>query len=191
MTTAPSSPPEGPDGSRSSLARLLELALVVPVEVSSRLIDVVPAVVDKVPAAAERVKREVVLARFLGKMVVDQSVREVRLRFPPHDEVSSEVGKTTAPSVPAAQRRTEPLETESARDADADDDAGGDADDDGDAPDVSSLALADYDHLSSAQIVGKLDGLVAAERRAIERYERAGRRRRTILGKLAQLEARA
>ena len=158
------------------MARLVELALVVPVEVSSRLIDAVPAVVDKVPAAADRVKREVVLARFLGKMVVDQGVREVRSRLTPTGTPAP-----TAPAVPTAPKGVTPPEAEAEPDAKADDGA----------PDVSSLALADYDHLSSAQIVGKLEGLGAAERRAIERYERAGRRRRTILGKLAQLEARA
>ncbi len=57
----------------------------------------------------------------------------------------------------------------------------------GDAPDVDTLALADYDHLSSAQIVAKLDGLDEPELVAIERYELAGRHRRTILGKLVQL----
>jgi hypothetical protein len=51
------------------------------------------------------------------------------------------------------------------------------------------LALADYDHLSSAQIVGKLEGLDDVERGAIERYEIAGRHRRTILGKLEQLRS--
>ena len=177
MTTAPSSPPDGP---KSPLARLVELALVVPVEVSSRLVEAVPAVVDKVPAAAERVKREVVLARFLGKMVVDQGVRELRARLTPTDAPAP-----MPPVVPTAPKRV--TTPEATPEPEPEPDAGTD----GAAPDVSSLALADYDHLSSAQIVGKLDGLVATERRAIERYERAGRRRRTILGKLAQLEARA
>ena len=181
MTTAQSSPPDDPDGPRSSLARLVELALVVPLEVSSRLVDVVPAVVDKVPAAAERVKREVVLARFLGKMVVDQGVRELRSRLAPDDDAAVSPGATPT-AAPTAPTRTPGRPTASARTLPPDIEP--------DAPRVSSLALADYDHLSSAQIVGKLDGLDAAERRAIERYERAGRRRRTILGKLAQLEAR-
>jgi hypothetical protein len=183
MTTAPSSPPDDPTATPagSALARLVELALIVPVEVSGRLVEAVPAVVDKVPAAAERVKREVVLARFLGKMVVDQGVRELRARLTPSDdETSGDAGRragraATDPSLPA--RPESDHETARPRS------------DSPDVPDVSSLALADYDHLSSAQIVGKLDGLDAAERRAIERYERAARARRTILGKLAQLEA--
>ncbi len=158
------------------MARLVELALIVPIEVSSRLLEAVPAVVDKVPSAAERVKREVVLARFLGKMVVDQGVRELRMRLTSDGQAPSEAGLEqehlagTGDVEPARIDHGPPTEPAV-----------------GDVPDVSTLALADYDHLSSAQIVGKLDGLDAAERTAIERYENAGRHRRTILGKLEQL----
>ena len=174
MTTAPSSPPDEP---RSPLARLVELALVVPVEVSGRIVEAVPAVVDKVPTAAERVKQEVVLARFLGKMVVDQGVREVRSRLTPHDDRSATTAPAASqpPNVAVRTADAEPSESVDRPDVEVG------------APDVATLALADYDHLSSAQIVGKLAGLDADERRAIERYERAGRHRRTIHGKLAQL----
>jgi hypothetical protein len=174
MTTARSSRPDDP---RQTLARLAELAIVVPVEVGSRLIEAVPAVVDKVPSAAERVRREVVLARFLGKMAVDQGIRELKLRLatnepsPPTDSASLPHG--------AREDMTEPVAaTESGHSIGVPD-----------APDVTTLGLADYDHLSSAQIVGKLAGLDATERHEIERYERAGRHRRTILGKLEQLRA--
>jgi hypothetical protein len=174
MTTAPSSPPDEP---RPPLARLVELAVVVPVEVGSRLIEAVPAVVDKVPSAAERVKREIVLARFLGKLVVDQGVRELRSRLIPehgHPE--------PAESGPESERGGAPETAPQPADVPV-----ADVPDVPDVPDVTTLALADYDHLSSAQIVGKLDGLDDAERDAIERYETAGRHRRTILGKLDQL----
>jgi hypothetical protein len=174
MTTARSSPPDEP---RSPLARLVELALVVPIEVSGRIVEAVPAVVDKVPSAAERVKSEVVLARFLGKMVVDQGVREVRSRLTPHDDESAP-GRATSPPSPTldVDRSDEGAPARTAAGVVA-----------VEAPDAATLALADYDHLSSAHIVGKLGGLDADERRAIERYERAGRHRRTILGKLEQL----
>lgn len=176
MTTAPSSRPDEP---RTPLARFVELAVVMPVEVGSRLLEAVPAVVDKVPSAAERLKREIVLARFLGKLVVDQGVRELRSRLTPDHDHSD----PTATGAPAEQPEPDPPSLTSTdrqraavRPADVQD-----------VPDVSTLALADYDHLSSAQIVGKLDGLDDAERTAIERYETAGRHRRTILGKLEQL----
>jgi hypothetical protein len=158
------------------LARLVELAVVVPVEVGSRLIEAVPAVVDKVPAAAERVRREIVLARFLGKMVVDQGVRELRTRLDPVEP---------APSDPVANRRTS--ESSSSVGTSAAAPTGERAA--SEVPDVTTLALVDYDHLSSAQIVGKLDDLDQNERDAIERYEIAGRHRRTILGKLDQLRS--
>ena len=151
------------------MARLVELALVVPLQVSNRLIEVVPVVVDKVPAAAGRVRLEIVLARFLGKLAVDQGVREIRERLAPDERDS--------PSDTVMPAHDETMETAPASS--------------GVRHDPATLALADYDHLSSAQIVAKLDGLDATERQAIEVYERAGRHRRTILGKLDQLRMSA
>jgi hypothetical protein len=157
MTTAPSSRPEPP-----SLGRLVELALTVPLEVGVRVVEAVPAVVDKLPGAAHRVHQEIVLARFIGRLAVDQGVREIRSRLAPSsDEDDADV--VPPPSEPVVSP------------------------DSSVAPDVDTLALADYDHLSSAQIVAKLDSLDAAELAAIERYELANRHRRTILGKLEQL----
>jgi hypothetical protein len=175
MTTARSSPP---DDQPAPLARLVELALVVPVEVGARLVEAVPIVVDKVPSAAERVRREIVLARFLGKLAVDQGVRELRQRL------STDTGGDTT-SVEAEASATAPVSHPTVPVVDSDDDGSDTAN--ADTPDAESLALADYDHLSSAQIVAKLDGLDPTELGAIERYERAGRHRRTILGKLDQL----
>jgi hypothetical protein len=147
---------------------------MVPLEVGTRLVEAIPAVVDKAPSAVERVRRELVLARFIGKMAVDQGVREVRSRLlPSGDEPGS--ASPTSPS--------EPSEGDVAGDTAAPPVAPQEV------PDVDTLALSGYDHLSSAQIVAKLDGLDVAERRSIERYERAGRHRRTILGKLERLEA--
>ncbi len=171
MTTAPSSRPDPP---RSPLARLAELALVVPIEVSGRVIDAVPVVVDKVPPAADRVRRELVLARFLGKLAVDQGLRELRMRLVPADEPAD----TPAPPTPPedVEVAAQPLLSDI-----------GESTSVGVPPTSDSLALIDYDHLSSAQIVSKLVGLDASELEAIEAYERAGRHRRTILGKIEQL----
>jgi hypothetical protein len=52
---------------------------------------------------------------------------------------------------------------------------------------VEDLALPDYDHLPAVDVVRALSGLSTVERDAVERYERAHRQRRTVLGKLAQL----
>ena len=182
MTTAPSS---RPDPLRSPLARLAELALVVPIEVSGRVIDAVPVVVDKVPPAADRVRRELVLARFLGKLAVDQGVRELRSRLLPADEeADTAVQPSTtdeadvADDAHDAEVSSAPVRSVAGATTSADR-----------PPTADALALSDYDHLSSAQIVSKLAGLDESELDAIEVYERAGRHRRTILGKIEQLRA--
>lgn len=129
---------------------------------------------DQVPAAFERVRREIVLARFIGKLAVDQGVRELRSRVDefvggvdvsPTDAVSDEVD--VIDPIDPIEASTDPRPSTQV--------------------DVASLALADYDHLPASDIVALLDGLEPAERSAIEAYERAGRHRRTILGKLDQL----
>lgn len=189
MTTAPSSPPEA---TGSSLGRLVELAFVVPVEVASRLVTAAPAVIDKVPAAVGRVRREVVLARFIGKLAVDQGLRELRNRITPDSTAplpEQRAARSAGGSDLVADRPHEPAVGDGATDDRAMDDTDGGPSGTGPSalPDVDSLALTDYDHLSSAQVVAKLEGLNPAERSAIEAHERAGRHRRTILGKLEQL----
>lgn len=59
----------------------------------------------------------------------------------------------------------------------------------GDAPDPDDLAIPGYDSLSAFQVVPRLDGLGDDELEAVRRYERATRGRRTILSRIAQLQA--
>ena len=54
-------------------------------------------------------------------------------------------------------------------------------------PDVEALALPDYDHLPASDVVAKLATLSPADRALVGAYESANRRRRTVLGRLAQL----
>lgn len=122
--------------------------------------------VDQVPAAFERVRREIALARFLGKLAVDQGVRELRSRL-------DDLATAAAPATEATPVESVPEPTTAQSDR----------------PGVDTLALADYDHLPASDIVAKLEGLEPDERDAIERYELAGRCRRTVLGKLDQLRA--
>jgi hypothetical protein len=115
---------------------------------------------DQVPAAIGRVQREIVLARFLGKLAVDQGIRELRQRL---------------------EGVTIPVDASQIEVPDESQDGGGEQ------QDAATLALADYDHLPASDIVSMLAGLEPDERDAIESYELRGRHRRTILGKLDQL----
>jgi hypothetical protein len=57
------------------------------------------------------------------------------------------------------------------------------------APLASSLAIPAYDSLSASQVVPRLAGLSATELAAVRDYESAHRGRKTILNRVAQLQA--
>jgi hypothetical protein len=55
---------------------------------------------------------------------------------------------------------------------------------------AASLAIPDYDGLSASQVVNRLAGLSPVELSNVQGYEVAHRGRKTILSKVAQLQAR-
>lgn len=55
--------------------------------------------------------------------------------------------------------------------------------------DPATLAIPDYDGLSASHVVNRLAGLAPAELEAVRAYEAANRGRKTILSKVAQLQA--
>ena len=55
--------------------------------------------------------------------------------------------------------------------------------------DPGTLAIPDYDGLSASHVVNRLAGLSSDELEAVRRYEAANRGRKTILSKVAQLQA--
>lgn len=55
-------------------------------------------------------------------------------------------------------------------------------------PAVDDLVIPDYDSLSASQVVSRLRGLAPKELDALKAYESATRARKTILGKIAQLQ---
>ncbi|MET0911480.1 MAG: hypothetical protein ABWZ99_18590 [Ilumatobacteraceae bacterium] len=125
------------------------------------------------PALIERARREVALARVVGKFTVDLGVATVRRRVAggrppaPYTDVEALV------EMPEQVERAEPAEP---------------------APIATTiradqLVLPDYEHLPAAHVVAKLASLTPRERDAVEEFERANRHRRTILGKLDQLRA--
>jgi hypothetical protein len=57
------------------------------------------------------------------------------------------------------------------------------------APSAAELAIPGYDALSASQVVQRLGGLAPEELEAVRAYESATRRRKTILTRIAQLQA--
>ena len=140
--------------------RLAAAAFYAPIGLGAQLVGDLPATMGKA-------KQQIALARFIGKMAVDQGAKQLRERLSPAPlppERSPEPLRVVE-VVPVATVETAELATVEAE----------------------VLALPDYDQLPAAHIVGKLEGLTQLERDSIELYETAGRHRRTVLGKLDQL----
>jgi hypothetical protein len=123
----------------------------------------------------DRVRRELVLARFIGKLAVDHGLGELRrtvvASLRPVADAEASPTPVTAPAAkvpPAAP--APPAEPVAATTGDP-----------------VELALPDYEQLPAAHIVSMLDRLSPAERDAIEQFELTHRRRRTVLGRLDQL----
>jgi hypothetical protein len=56
-------------------------------------------------------------------------------------------------------------------------------------PEAAELAIPDYDSLSASQVLPRLSGLSIEELEAVRAYEAAHRGRKTILNRVAQLQA--
>jgi hypothetical protein len=55
---------------------------------------------------------------------------------------------------------------------------------------ADELAIPAYDSLAASQVVQRLEGLTGLELEAVRRYELAHRARKTVLGKITQLQRR-
>jgi hypothetical protein len=133
--------------------------------------------VEDAPDAVGKARRELSNARFIGRMAVDQGIKQVRSRLDP-SPASAMQAPTRADVPDDSERRVPTGEIGRSDDSVASDLVAGD------------LALPDYDTQPAIDIVAKLETLNDADRDAIERYESANRQRRTVLGKLAQLADR-
>ena len=54
---------------------------------------------------------------------------------------------------------------------------------------TAALAIPGYDTLSASQVVQRLNGLSAEELEAVRAYEESGRKRKTILARVQQLQS--
>ncbi len=154
--------------------RLVDLALYAPVGLAVRAREELPSLISTGRAhAASRVET----ARMVGRVAVEQGRRLLRERLE-----AAIAGRRAAQSTPGADARAATPAPAASTPAPAAADAAGAA-----SPRSSDLAIDHYDSLAAAQVVDLLPSLSPAELDDVERYERAHRNRRTILGKIAQL----
>lgn len=159
----------------------VELAVYAPIGLVSEARRLLPSFVDKGRARVDMYK-------MVGQFAVKQGRRSAKKRLADtQDQVESilgEFGLGSNGQMPAAEPRP------AAAPASAEPEAVSEAPA---APRASAAAhelpLADYDSLAASQVIPRLIGLDADELEAVRAYESAHRGRKTILGKLAQLQS--
>jgi hypothetical protein len=131
------------------------------------------------PSFVERGRNQVTMAKMIGQFAVKQGQVEAEKRFAGiqkrADEVLGDLGRRDddAGAAPAAAAPSTPASAPVRQ-------SGADA---------AALAITDYDSLAASQVIPRLEGLDADELAAVARYETAHRGRKTILGKISQLQA--
>jgi hypothetical protein len=161
--------------------RPLDLALDVFVYVP---IGLVVSARDLLPALAargrERISGKVSTARVVGRFAVQQGQTRAGKAFVrAREDATGRVDRLTADiaggSTDAAPATIAPLPTSRPPTPTS-------------GPAADALAIPGYDSLSASQVLPRLAGLVPAELEAVRRYEGDHRGRKTILGRIAQLQ---
>jgi hypothetical protein len=167
------------------LDRIVDLLVYAPVGLAI-------AAKEELPRLVERGRRgltsQVLLARFVGQLAVKHGTKEaerflertvVRIATPTATGAPTETAPASATRRP---ERVEPSSNGNVPDSAADGSARA-------APEEDDLAIPGYDSLSAPHVVQRLAGLEETELDAVRRYEEAHRGRRTILSRIAQLQA--
>jgi hypothetical protein len=122
---------------------------------------------ELLPELAERGRARllgpVTAARVLGRLALHQGQVKVQQRL---EHLQTE--PTTPPPSPAAKAPTGPRRAPRS---------------------TARLAVPGYDSLSASQVLPRLEGLSPPELEALRAYEEAHRGRKTVLGRVAQLQS--
>lgn len=149
------------------------------------------------PKLVERGRNQVSMAKVMGQFAVQQGQVEATKRLGPVQEqlrgqvgsVLADLGLASRPGPPPSPR-PEPRATATSTPAEAASPAPSPVPEPaGEAADPADLAIPDYDSLAASQVVPRLRALSSDELEAVRSYEAAGRGRKTILNRIAQLQS--
>lgn len=151
----------------------LDLLVYAPVGLAVSARELLPKLAERGRA---RLSGQVATARVVGQFAVQQGQVQGRKAFARAraDAVERLDGLGTTPTVPTDRVREAP--TPAARTVTS-------------SAAAETLAIPGYDSLSASQVLPRLDGLAAAELEAVRAYEGAHRGRKTILGRISQLQS--
>lgn len=167
--------PPGSSGPPDAWAdRLLDVVLFAP-------IGVLAAVRDDLAKFSALGRREVDLARFIGRFAAQQGQKVAQDRLTAWQTACTARRAPAPAAAPAAEPEAAAPEPDPAPASPA-----------GAAPDADAgadLPIEAYDSLAASHVIARLAALDDAELARVEAYERAHRGRRTVLGKIAQLRS--
>lgn len=160
----------------SPFERLLDVFVYAPIGLALRARQEMPSLVEQ---GRRRASGQVSVARMVGQLAVNQGqrqaqrwLRETMDRVTERAPDGPQAGQpgmvpTPPPSPPPTPGEPAP------------------------SPSPADLAIPGYDALSASQVVQRLAGLSPQELEAVRVYETATRARRTVLGRVAQLQSGA
>jgi hypothetical protein len=173
----------GESSATDPLRQLLDLFVYAPIGMLSVAQKELPNLIE---TGKTRFDNQITVARFIGKMAVQQGRKELQRRLDDAERSRRGPGVVVddAHIPPVATPLTASLPEivlELVAESPLLDDA---------AVVAAELPIGGYDSLAASQVVLRLGSLTPDELTSIERYEITHRNRRTILGKINQLQAR-
>ncbi len=169
---------------RRPIDHALDLFVFAPLGFALEARELLPQMIER---GRTQVNGRVTMARVVGQFAVKQGQVEAEKRFGPLQEQAAtalaDLGlsareRPSSPDVPRTDGAVAPVVTDPEPAADP-------------APvlDDADLAVPGYDSLAASQVIPRLAGLSADELEQVREYESAKRGRKTILNKIAQLQA--
>lgn len=152
--------------------RLIDLILFAPVGLAALVQRELPQLVA---SGRTRVDNRIQLAKFVGRMAVRQTSNEFNRRMQNLEQArAAAVAHPGVITVRSTESDAPPIGDTNLNN-----------------PKSASVALAieDYDALAASHVVQRLSSLSTTQLDHVRTYEQANRARRTILGKIAQLQA--
>ena len=156
---------------KTPLERLIETAVFAPLGVAAMLREELPKIVARGHQEANMAKMMGQFAVGMGRQEVEKRLKQIAERPAPKPAAAPAPAAAPTPAPAAAA----PAPTPSSNGTEVT------------VHDANNLAIPGYDTLSASQVVQRLAGLNSEELAAIGAYEAAGRGRRTILNRVAQL----
>ena len=178
---------------KSPLDQALDLFVYAPLGLAMSAREELPRLAERGRAQADA---QVTIARMMGQFAVslgrreaEKAVKEVGERL--EDVLGDFLGRGGAPAPPPARPARPAREPEAAPSPapPASSTTATRAESNGHGPSADSLAIPGYDSLAASQVVQRLAGLSSEELEAVREYEAATRGRKTILNRVAQLQA--